>query len=80
MLDLTDRVALVTGGYGMFVGGMADALAAAGARVAVLGRRQSEAEAKVRTPRSADGTAMALSADVLDEDSLRAGRERLIAE
>lgn len=80
MFDLTNRVAVVTGGYGVLGGGMADALSAAGARVAILGRRQSEADAKVRALRSAGGTAMALNADVLDENSLRAARERLIAE
>jgi len=77
--DLTGRVAVVTGGYGVLGGSMATALAAAGARVAILGRRRAEAEAKVAELQAAGAEAMALAADVLDEGSLRAARDALLA-
>ncbi len=69
--DLTDRVAVVTGGYGVLGGSMAEALAAAGAKVAVLGRRRAAAEARAAALHQAGADALALAADVLDEPSLR---------
>lgn len=80
MFDVTNRVAVVTGGYGVLGGGMADALATAGARVAILGRRDQEAAKKVETLRAAGATAMALVADALDEHALRGARDRVLAE
>ncbi len=38
--DLSQKVALVTGGTGVLGGALARGLAAAGARVAVMGRRE----------------------------------------
>ncbi len=65
--DLTGKAALVTGGYGVLGGTIATGLAAAGARVAVLGRRHDLAAAKADEIRNAGGDAMPLVADVLDE-------------
>jgi len=76
--DLTDRVAVVTGGYGVLGGALAGGLAAAGARVAVLGRRRDAAEAKAEEIRAAGGQAMALVADALDEGQLREARGELL--
>jgi NAD(P)-dependent dehydrogenase (short-subunit alcohol dehydrogenase family) len=77
--DLTGRVAVVTGGYGVLGGSMAEALSAAGARVAVLGRNRGAVEAKAAELRGEGREAMALVADVLDEPALRAAREQLLA-
>lgn len=76
--DLTGRVAVVTGGYGVLGGSMADGLAAAGVKVAVLGRRREAAEEKAAAIRRNGGEAMALSADVLDQDQLERAREELL--
>ena len=76
--DLSGRTAVVTGGYGVLGGSMAAALARAGARVAILGRRRETAESKVAELRAAGADAMALIADVLDEASLRAAADHAI--
>ena len=77
--DLGGRVAVVTGGYGVLGGSMADGLAAAGAKVALLGRRRDAAEAKVKELRTRGVDAMALVADVLDRSTLERARDELVA-
>jgi NAD(P)-dependent dehydrogenase (short-subunit alcohol dehydrogenase family) len=74
---LTGRVAVVTGGYGVLGGCLASGLAAAGARVAVLGRRREAAERKAEELRVGGGEALALIADVQDERQVQAAREQL---
>jgi NAD(P)-dependent dehydrogenase (short-subunit alcohol dehydrogenase family) len=76
--ELTGRVAVVTGGYGVLGGSLADGLAAAGARVAILGRRREEAQRRVEELRAAGADAMPLVADALDEAQLRAAAAELL--
>lgn len=78
LFDLTGRVAVVTGGYGVLGGSMAAGLAAAGARVAVLGRRREPAEERAQALREGGAEAMALVADVLDQTQLWRAREELM--
>lgn len=75
--SLSQRVALVTGGGGVLGGRMAEALALAGARVAVLGRTRSSLQERVQSIQDRGGEAMALCADVLDQGSLEKARETL---
>ena len=77
--DLTGRSAVVTGGYGVLGGSMAAALARAGARIAILGRRREPAEAKVAELRASGADAIALIADVLDEVSLRKAADEVVS-
>ena len=77
-LDLSGRVAVVTGGYGVLGGNLASGLAAAGVRVAILGRRRDEAEAKATEIRATGADAMVLVADVLDDAQVRAARDELV--
>lgn len=76
--DFSGRVVVVTGGYGVLGGSMAEAFAGAGARVAVLGRRADEAAARAAALRETGADALALAADVLDEPSLRAALTTLL--
>jgi NAD(P)-dependent dehydrogenase (short-subunit alcohol dehydrogenase family) len=78
--ELEGRVAVVTGGYGVLGGSMAEALGRAGARVVVLGRNHAAAEAKAVALQQEGIAAMGLVADVLDERALVAARESLLAE
>ena len=77
---LDGKVCVLTGGTGVLGSVMAQGLAAAGARVAVLGRRADRAEAVAAAVREAGGEALATPADVLDPDALAAVRERLLAD
>jgi NAD(P)-dependent dehydrogenase (short-subunit alcohol dehydrogenase family) len=78
--DLQGRVAVVTGGYGVLGGSMAEALGAAGARVVVLGRDPAAAVAKAEALQKAGVGALGLVADVLDDKALVRAREALLAE
>ena len=76
--DVTGRVAVVTGGYGVLGGSIARGLAAAGARVAILGRRWDRAEERVEALIGQGAEATALVAAALDGDALRRAREELL--
>lgn len=77
--SLKDKVAVITGGTGVLGGALAHGFAAAGARVAILGRRVDTAVEVAAAIVAAGGEAMPLPADVLDVGSLRTARERLLA-
>ena len=69
MFSLTGRVAIVTGGGGAIGSALAETLAAAGARVAVVGRTRQTVEAAARRVEAAGGEALAIVANVTEEDS-----------
>jgi len=77
VFDLTGRSAVVTGGSGILGSAIASALAARGARVAILNRSASRAEVVVERLRATGAEAMVLTADVLGRDSLDAARNKL---
>lgn len=78
-IDLNNKVAVVTGGGGVLCAMFAKALAKAGAKVAVLDLRE-DAAVKVAEEICADGgTAIGVSANVLELESLQAARE-IVAE
>jgi NAD(P)-dependent dehydrogenase (short-subunit alcohol dehydrogenase family) len=78
LFDLANKVAVVTGGTGVLGSAMARGLAKAGAKVAILGRREELANKVAQAIRDAGGEAIALPADVLDVDSLKKAREKLL--
>jgi NAD(P)-dependent dehydrogenase (short-subunit alcohol dehydrogenase family) len=78
LYSLEGQVAVVTGGTGVLGGAMAMALAIAGARVGILGRRASVAEEMALAIQARGGEALAIPADVLDRDSLAMARDKLL--
>ena len=78
LLNLKDRVAVVTGGYGVLGGSLAEALAGAGARVAVLGRNKESGEKKAEELRKTGAQAMAVVASALDEGELKSARDAVV--
>jgi NAD(P)-dependent dehydrogenase (short-subunit alcohol dehydrogenase family) len=77
LFDLSNEVAAVLGGTGVLGGAMADALAGAGARVAVVGRSEERGLAAVKRIEAAGGKAMFVAADALSRDSLAAARDAI---
>lgn len=77
-VEFSGKVALVTGGGSGVGEATAKALAAEGARVAVLDTRQDRADAVSAAIKAAGGDAIALVADIADEAQMRAAVTQLI--
>ncbi len=72
LFNLQDDVAVVIGGTGGLGGAMADALAAQGAKVAVVGRSAERGAERVAAIEKLGGKAIFQAADALKIDSLQA--------
>lgn len=70
LFDLTGEVAVVIGATGVLGGALAEGLAQAGAKVAVLGRNSERGSERVKKIGSAGGTAAFFSADAQRKQSL----------
>ena len=75
--DLSNEVAVVIGATGVLGGAIAEGLAEAGAKVAILGRSAERGEARVATIRKGGGTAQFFSADVSARESLKKAHEEI---
>ncbi len=78
MFDLTGKVAIVTGGNGGIGFGMAQGLAQAGAKVVVAARNQEKSENAVQQLQTLGAEAIALSADVTNEQSVESLMDNVI--
>lgn len=79
-IDLNNKVAVVTGGSGVLCSELAAALAANGAKVAVLGRNADAAEKTAARLREFGTTAIGISANVLERGELEAAAEQVSKE
>ena len=77
LFDLSGEVAVVIGATGVLGGAMAEGLARAGARVAVLGRNAERGAKRVQQIRDARGVAHFFEADAMQPASLRQAHERI---
>jgi len=77
LFNLAGETAVVIGGTGVLGGGLAEALAAHGARVAVVGRHAERGAERVRAIEAAGGTALFQSADAVERKSLLAARDAI---
>lgn len=77
-VDLTGKVAVVTGAGGVLCGMFSKALASAGAKVAVLDLNEAAAQAVAQAIRDDGGAALAYSCNVLDRDSLQSCHQAVL--
>lgn len=78
LFDLDNETAVVLGGTGVLGGAMAEALASAGARVAIVGRNEERGVERVRHIESEGGTALFIAADAMDRDTLVRARDSVV--
>lgn len=78
LFDLAGETAVVIGGTGALGGAMAEALGAAGAQVAVVGRNEERGRARVARIESAGSAAIFQRVDALDKSSVTDGRNAII--
>lgn len=70
LFDLSGEVAVVIGGTGVLGGALAEGLAEAGAKVAIVGRNAPRGEARVKAIEANGGRAAFFAADALSRTSL----------
>ncbi len=79
LFDLREEVAVVIGGTGVLGGALAEGLAEAGAKVAVLGRNAGRGEARVKVITDKGGRAAFVSADAISRSSLAEAHQQIEA-
>lgn len=77
MFDVSGKVTVVTGGGGILCSVMAEALARAGAKVAVLDLREDAAAAVADKINAGGGKAVPVAVDVLNRDSIEQASEQV---
>ncbi len=80
LFNLEEETAVVLGGTGVLGGAMAEALAGAGARVAVVGRNEERGRERVRRIEAAGGRAIFQTADAGSRDSLMRARDAILGQ
>ncbi len=76
--SLKDKVIIVTGGTGILGKAFIDAIVEAGGSVGILGRKKEIALERAKAINKNGGKAMALFADVMDENQLYEAKEKAI--
>ena len=76
--SLGGKVIVITGATGVLGEAFALAIAAAGAKVAVLGRNRERADARVAAITKSGGEAIAVLTDVLDEQAVHRAKDQIL--
>lgn len=79
LFDLSGEVAVVIGGTGVLGGALAEGLAQAGAKIAVVGRNAERGAARAQAIQAAGGQAAFFAADAISRCSLAEAHERIEA-
>lgn len=78
LFSLRNKVIVVTGGTGILGNAFVDAIAEAGGAVGILGRNESIATERAAAINARGGSALALVADVLNEEQMLAAKEKAL--
>src|SRR6059058_2241165 len=78
LFSLDQEVAVVIGGGGVLAGAMAEGLADAGARVAIAGRTQQNADARAQAIAAKGHEAIGIQCDATDKAALCAALDTVI--
>lgn len=76
--SLADKVIVVTGGTGILGNAFIEAIVSAGGTVGILGRKKEVAEERAAAINANGGKALALVADVLQEDQLLVCKQQML--
>lgn len=79
LFDISDKVVVITGAYGVLGSAISEHFAREGAKVVLLGRNVEQGERLLEKILSEGGEAMFLKSDVLDIASLEQNREDILA-
>src|ERR1041385_1558363 len=77
VFDLSGEVAVVIGATGALGGAIAEGLAEAGAKIAVLGRNEERGQARVKAIQSKGGKAAFFNCDAVKKESLHAAHQAI---
>lgn len=77
-VELDSKTAVITGGGGVLAGAFAEALAACGAKVAILDLNGKAAEMVAQRILKQGGQAMAIETNVLERDNLEKANEKIV--
>lgn len=80
LFNISGKVFVVTGSTGVLAGGTAKYLQQQGAKVAYLGRNQAKVDAVLEEAGKISKYCLGVTTDVLDEDGLNAGYEKVMNE
>ena len=78
--ELRERVAVVTGGYGVIGSAIAHGLARTGARIAIIGRHADVAQREAEAIAREGAQALGVGADVLERGQVQRACERVVGE
>lgn len=78
LFDIEGKVVVITGGSGVLGSGIAAYLAAEGAQVVILGRREEAGQAQVEAIRQEGGEALFLRSDVMDQTLLEKNKADIL--
>jgi len=78
LFDLSGEVAVVIGGTGVLGGALAEGLAEAGAKVALLGRNEERGQARAKSIQSKGGQAAFFATDTVSRPALQVAHEKII--
>lgn len=78
LFSLENKVAVITGGTGVLGSSMVKALAKAGAKVAIVGRRKDVADDLANEIKKSGGEAIGVSADVLNAQQLNEAKKIIL--